>query len=251
MHRLHAAMIFALLIEAIALQPRVASADQLTDALIRYAVHDYPQALAQLTELADQGNAQAQLTLGGMYSDGEGVAHDPGEAARWLGRAAEQGKAEAQFKLGMMYAAGDGVPQDDAAALHWLRQAAEQDVPHAVNAMGELLWRSGSPQARGPARAWFQRAARLDNARALYHLGQIHAFGSGVPQDDVEAYKWFDLAASAGLGTERDEAMQALITLRERMTPLQVERATASAEVWLRTQIAASTASMVSERGAQ
>jgi TPR repeat protein len=216
------------------------SRSSLTDGLIRYVMRDYVRAREILAPLAHDGNADAQLQLGRMYANGEGGAVDAGEAAHWYRRAAEQGKAEAQFALGMMYASGEGVAPDDALALHWLRQAADQNAPHALNAVGELLLRAESPQTRAEARAWFLRAARLDNARALYHLGQLYAFGSGVPQDDIEACKWFNLAASAGLGAERDAATRALITLRERMTPIQVARATVSAQSWFRTQIAAS-----------
>ena len=185
-------------------------------------MHDYAQAREILLPLADNGNADAQLLLGRMQARGEGGAADAREAARWYERAAEQGRAEAQIALGTMHADGDVVAADDAQALHWLRRAAEQNMPDAMNAVGELLLRSASPQMRAEAHIWFLRAARLDNARALYHLGQIHAFGSGVRQDDIEAYKWFDLAASAGPGPERDAATRALMTLRERMTPMQV-----------------------------
>ncbi len=38
---------------------------------------------------------------------------------------AEQGNADAQFSLGGMYAGGEGVPEDDAAAVKWYRRAAE------------------------------------------------------------------------------------------------------------------------------
>ena len=40
--------------------------------------------------------------------------------------AAEQGDADAQFTLGFRYEYGLGVPQDDAEAVRWYRLAAEQ-----------------------------------------------------------------------------------------------------------------------------
>jgi TPR repeat protein len=212
----------------------------LTEGLIRYAVRDYARARQILMPLAASGDPDAQLQLGRMYADGEGGPVDPSQAARWYERAAVFGKTEAQFALGMMYATGDGVPAHDAAALYWLRLAAHQGIPHAMNAVGELLMRSNSPQSRAEALDWFFRAAALNDAGALYHLGQFYATGSGVPADDVEAYKWMELAASAGLGVQRDAAMHALVALRERMMPLQVARATRSADIWFRTEIAAS-----------
>ena len=50
---------------------------------------------------------------------GEGVPQDYAEAARWYRKAAEQGLAEAQYDLGGMYDIGAGVPHDDADAFRW------------------------------------------------------------------------------------------------------------------------------------
>ena len=43
-----------------------------------------------------------------------------------LRRRAEQGDAEAQFSLGFRYGEGEGVPEDRQEALKWWRKAAEQ-----------------------------------------------------------------------------------------------------------------------------
>ncbi|HJO17936.1 MAG: hypothetical protein CL877_01195 [Dehalococcoidales bacterium] len=59
---------------------------------------------------AEQGSVDAQMTLGGLYVAGEGVAKDDAEAARWYRRAAEQGHVEAQVTLGDFYAAGRRAP---------------------------------------------------------------------------------------------------------------------------------------------
>src|SRR5215475_1560259 len=66
----------------------------------------------QLKERAAQGDASAQLQLGGMYYIGQGVPQDYTEALRWYRLAAAQGEASAQYNLGGMYEAGAGVPQD-------------------------------------------------------------------------------------------------------------------------------------------
>ena len=62
-----------LLAASIVLLNRSASADELTDALIRYVMRDYAQAVELLTPLAERGNAVAQLKLGIIYARGEGV----------------------------------------------------------------------------------------------------------------------------------------------------------------------------------
>ncbi len=111
----------------------------------------------------EQGYADAQLYLGAMYDNGEGVPQDDAEAVRWFRLAAEQGYAGAQFYLAGMYCRGAGVRKDYAEAVRWLRLAAEQG-----------------------------------HADAQFNLGVGYAKGDGVPQDDAEAVRWYRLAAEQG-----------------------------------------------------
>ncbi|MCX6893999.1 MAG: tetratricopeptide repeat protein [Verrucomicrobia bacterium] len=46
------------------------------------------------------------------------------------------------------------------------------------------------------AGAWYRKAAVQGNADAMYALGQNCLSGYGVPQNPIEAYAWFDIAAS-------------------------------------------------------
>jgi len=83
-------------------------------------------ALAQLVTLAEKGNPDAQLFLGVMYHQGNGVTKDILQAVNWYRKAGDQGEAAAQFNLAMMYINGDGVPKDAVQAAAWDRRAAEQ-----------------------------------------------------------------------------------------------------------------------------
>ena len=51
---------------------------------------------------AEQGDAEAQHSLGRMYANGEGVPQNGAEAVRWFRLAAEQGNSDAQNGLGVM-----------------------------------------------------------------------------------------------------------------------------------------------------
>ena len=55
---------------------------------------------------------------------------------------------------------------------------------------------------------WFRRWAEQGYGMAQVNLGAMYAVGEGVPQDVVEAYKWFSVAASGGgyLDTDRIKA---------------------------------------------
>ena len=62
--------------------------------------------------LAEQGDVDAQFSLGEMSKKGQGVPRDDAEALKWYRRAAAQGHADAQNNLGIIYTLGKGVPVD-------------------------------------------------------------------------------------------------------------------------------------------
>ena len=228
---------------------QAATANELTDALIRYAMHDYPRAIEMLTPLADRGDAVAQTKLGLIYTRGEGVARDDAAALGWLTRAAEQNQSEAQFELGIMYRDGLGTPANGGLAMNWFERAAERGVPHAFNAIGEMyLGHPDVAQDYAAALSWFLRGAQLDNAESFYNIGVRYALGQGVERDEVEAYKWFDLAADAGIGQLRNDAVRARQAIGEGLMPLQVSRAKIGAHDWLSVQGSASTSPETSLR---
>ena len=80
---------------------------------------------------ADQGDADAQFSLGVMYADGEGVPEDDTEAVRWFRLAADQGDTQAQYSLALMYGNGRGVTQDDVQAHMWFNLVASRAAGRA------------------------------------------------------------------------------------------------------------------------
>ena len=85
---------------------------------------DYVEALRLWGQLADQGNARAQFSIGQMYYMGQGVPRDYTQADAWYRKAADQGFDYAQFDLGVAYEDGGlGVPQDYALAYMWFNLA--------------------------------------------------------------------------------------------------------------------------------
>jgi TPR repeat protein len=154
--------------------------------LIGFAGGSYGQPDFEETKLlAEQGNAFAQVNLGLMYANGDGVPENDVEAVRWYRLAAEQGHAFAQHNLGLMYADGEGVPENDVEAVKWYRLAAEQGHAFAQN-----------------------------------NLGLMYGNGRGVPENDVEAYVWFSVAAAQG----HENARGNRDIVSERLTPDQRAR---------------------------
>ena len=107
-------------------------------ALLSFGLTAFAQDMATTKQKAEQGDAAAQLFLGILYKDGQGVPQDYAQAAIWFRKAAEQGDAGAQFMLGASYANGKGVPQDYAQAAVWFRKAAEQGNATAQILLGIL-----------------------------------------------------------------------------------------------------------------
>lgn len=186
---------------------------------------DPAKAVKYMRKAAEQGLARAQCFLGLAYSNGEGVKTDKAEAARWLRRAADQGLAEAQFDLGMCYANGDGVVKDPVQAVEWYRKAAAQGLVDAEGEMGNCyLEGNGVPTDIPEGVKWIRQAAERGFAPAQNTLGLCYSKGRGVTKDYVEAYKWFNLAAAKG-GDIADEARINLAAAVRFMKPEEVAEA--------------------------
>lgn len=240
----HAWLIFrpaAACVAALMLCCEVASCNEIhvvgdtTAAVIAYTTSDYAKAVELLSPLANKGEAVAQLLLGRMYHQGEGVAPNHFTAFEYYRKAAEQGETEAQFQLGIMYRDGLGTAANGKMSLYWFKRAAERGMPDAHNAIGELfLYHLNIARDYQAALEWFHLGAELDSAAAMYNIGVLYSLGIGVEKDEIEAFKWFDLAAAADPGREHDKAVRARIALAERLMPLQIWDAKIKAETWMR-----------------
>jgi len=89
------------------------------EGILAYEAGDYKTAFDELKPLAEQGDVDAQFSLGVMYQEGKGVIQDYKEAVKWYTKAAEQGDAYAQGALAYMYRYGEGVLQDNVYAHMW------------------------------------------------------------------------------------------------------------------------------------
>jgi len=65
-------------------------------------------------------------------------------------------------------------------------------------------------------------------ARAQSNLGSMYEYGEGVPQDDVQAHMWLNLAAEQG----HEDARTVRDGLAEKMTPAQLADAQWLAREW-------------------
>src|SRR5207247_8239296 len=74
---------------------------------------------AAITQRANQGDRQAQITLALIYDYGAVMYKNPQEAFRWYRKAAESGLPIAQFTVATRLATGKGTTQDFTEAFSW------------------------------------------------------------------------------------------------------------------------------------
>ena len=110
-------------------------------------------ALAATRRASELGDAEAQYSLGEMYSNGHGVSKDNKEAAQWFGKSAEQNYGPAQMSLATHYLNGLGVEQDLGEAQKLLQRAQASGVNGAAKLLAEVNQRIKSSAAPAPKEA--------------------------------------------------------------------------------------------------
>lgn len=127
-----------------------------------------PEALELYRKSAIQGNVKAQTALFWVYSNEHtGVPQDFKEALRWLRIMADEGHAEAQLTLGDWYHDGKAIRPDDQLAVRWYRRAAAQGNPNALLKLANS-YQMGTGVERNPIESYALEdlAAAAGNRRA-------------------------------------------------------------------------------------
>lgn len=152
-----------------------------------------------LTQMAAQGDAQAQYQLGQATLTGKGAKKNAAEAVSWFALAAGNGVADAAIALARAYEQGSGVPRDPSqAAEWWLRAGILGDA--AAKARFIELFLSGQAQTMGgpTGAAWLEEVASSGDSRAVLAVGRAYEQGQGVLADPSKARDWYLKAALAG-----------------------------------------------------
>ncbi len=162
-----------------------------------YLDKNYARALEILKPLAENGDSQAQVTLGIMYDFGHGVAKDPAKAIEWYIKAAEQGIPVVQHDVGVKYFQGQGVEQDYLKAAYWWEQSANAGLADSQFNLGLLYYRGiGLKVDYQKASSLFTSAAEQDHPHAQYSLAVMYAFGQYLDKNYEHALKWFSKSAA-------------------------------------------------------
>lgn len=105
---------------------------------------------------------------------------------------------EVWYALGDAYSHGRGTHRDRDEEIKWFERAAEAGHSHAMVRLGLRLRFPESAAGISAAIEWFRKAAARGNTGGMINLGFTYRDGHGVPVDDQEAARWFEMAANAG-----------------------------------------------------
>jgi len=162
-----------------------------------YLSQDYKLALEILKPLAEEGNSQAQITLGLMYDYGHGVDKDSAESIKWYRMAAEQGVPLVQHDIGVKYFQGQGVEQNYIEAAKWWEMSANAGIADSQFNLGLMYYRGiGIPKNYDKAGKLFDAAAEQGHGNAQYSLAVMYAFGQSKEKNYATALKWFNKSAA-------------------------------------------------------
>ena len=144
---------FGLMISALGV-PTIATADPLQDGLASYNRGEYQTAKRLLDPLAAEGDADAQLALGLMFTKGEGVEADLAAALNWFERAVDNSKASPRVH--------DDATYNRDFLLKKKKEWADSDRAAAVAAQVDL---AGKIQALKAAQDAAERRRELEEAQ--------------------------------------------------------------------------------------
>ena len=148
---------------------------------------------------AELGLAEAQVRLGRMMLEGEGVARDPAAAFQAFRAAAAQDHIDGHNMLGRCYELSWGTGIDYGKAAHHYRIAAEKGLDWAqYNLAHMLLSGVGVAQDRDQAFHWYSQAAAQGHVRAMSLVGRCHEEGWATPKDPGAALDWYRRSAEGG-----------------------------------------------------
>jgi TPR repeat protein len=157
-----------------------------------------PEAIKWLRASAENGNAAAQVRLGGLLLQADEAGEAAAEALALFQQAAARGNIDGEYNLGVCIRRGIGIPADrDKARQHYFN-AALKGHPSAQLALGDLLVEIGSSEALIEAFKWYEEASKAGMPEAFFALAHLYETGKGVYPDRAKAVQLNQRAAESG-----------------------------------------------------
>lgn len=142
-----------------------------------------------MKKAAEQGNANAEVYLGTMYRNGQGVKKDRDEAIRWYNAAIARGSAWGMFEMGsLLY---ERPKRDTPKTLEWFKKAADAGYPMAQTAYGVFLLEGKDlPKDVVNGERYMKAAAESGDPFAQLSLSMMYARGMHFEKNLDIAEEW-------------------------------------------------------------
>ena len=145
------------------------------------------------------GMPEAQLRLGRLLLEGQGVTKDERAAFACFLCAAESGDIDARNMLGRCYENGWGTAPDLTRAAEHYRIAGEAGLAWAQYNLAHLLLDgAGVARDRDQAFNWYMRAAAQNHVRAMNLVARCFEEGWGLERNLAAARNWYRKSAAGG-----------------------------------------------------
>ncbi|MGE3397507.1 MAG: tetratricopeptide repeat protein [Sphingomonas sp.] len=190
----------------------------------------------RLRELAaERGSQAARMSLAERYLGGaEGYPNNPSRAFELMAAESSSPIASyAQWRLGMMHLSGTGTVRNSEEAFRWVVRAADGgEVRAMVSRAVMLATGDGVPEDDVQARRWYERAATSNTvhfAHAMRGLGAMLVTGEGGPADLPRGIAYLRIAQA---GNDQN-ATRLLTQWNDRITPEVNRQAVEIADRWM------------------
>jgi hypothetical protein len=179
---------------------------------------DYTSAASYFEKASSYGHFNALNQLALLYANGLGVAKDPQKAYSLFIKAANKGGVTAMKNVAICYLNGFGTRKDIDSAISWLETAVDYgkdalSCKKLAEIYGDLL-NDSEEQIN-----WYKKGAEYGNADSMLFLGEYYSL-DGFFQDLELAEKYYKDALNAGSPEIKQQASQALDTIRPKKAPV-------------------------------
>lgn len=157
--------------------------------------------------------SQVNLTLSLIFSDKGDKELRDAEYLKWMTSAAELGHKGAQLHLCSHYS---GESEDPFFLQYWqLRFLADED-PEACYHLA-IIHTTGPADMRCNEKAanWMIKAADMGHPAASFGAGLVYESGRGVPQNWIEALKYFKIAQTHGEEMAKEKIEQLTLKINQ------------------------------------
>lgn len=149
-----------------------------------------------LTNEANKGNSYAEVLLGKLYFNGNGVEKNVNKAIKLYEKSAAQGHFLGEYELSLLYLDGIQVKKDTIKGKALLESSANKGYGNAQAMLGLYYIKYEKNIDKG--KEWLEEAVNKGNTLGEASLGDCYMIGIGVNKDYIRAKELYEKAAAKG-----------------------------------------------------